>query len=217
MIKIQDIQPADILPEGLRDDVSALGIAYAVCRQIEKWCVFNDGIMIYYMIASLPDEILDLMAAEYRTPAYSTKYSTDVKRTLIADTMLYFMKLGTPMAVRRIITSIFQSGTVSEWFEYGGEPHHFRINISNPNVGPNDLDEFVRQLRSVKRLSSWLDSISSKLDIESATIGVGHWMHTGDFIRLNPMIVEDVARQITGTTYTGIALSTIDHVTVPAE
>lgn len=106
MIKIQDIQPADILPEGLRDDVSALGIAYAVCRQIEKWCVFNDGIMIYYMIASLPDEILDLMAAEYRTPAYSTKYSTDVKRTLIADTMLYFMKLGTPMAVRRIITSI---------------------------------------------------------------------------------------------------------------
>ena len=28
MIKIQDIQPADILPEGLRDDVSALGIAY---------------------------------------------------------------------------------------------------------------------------------------------------------------------------------------------
>lgn len=39
MIKIQDIQPADILPEGLRDDVSALGIAYAVCRQIEKWCV----------------------------------------------------------------------------------------------------------------------------------------------------------------------------------
>lgn len=58
MIKIQDIQPADILPEGLRDDVSALGIAYAICRQIEKWCAFNDGIMIYYMIASLPDEIL---------------------------------------------------------------------------------------------------------------------------------------------------------------
>ena len=47
MIKFQDIHPADILPEGLRDDVSALGIAYAICRQIEKWCAFNDGIMIY--------------------------------------------------------------------------------------------------------------------------------------------------------------------------
>ena len=121
------------------------------------------------------------------------------------------------MAVRRIITSIFQNGTVSEWFEYGGEPHHFRINISNPNVGPNDLDEFVRQLRNVKRLSSWLDSISSKLDIEAAAIGIGHWVHTGDFIRLNPMIIEDVARQITSTPYTGIGLATIDHVTVPAE
>lgn len=127
MIKFQDIQPADILPEGLRDDVSALGIAYAICRQIEKWCAFNDGIMIYYMIASLPDEILDLMAAEYRTPAYSTKYSTDVKRTLIADTMLYFMKLGTPMAVRRIITSILPKrnrfGMVRVWRRTAPLPH----------------------------------------------------------------------------------------------
>ena len=217
MIKIQDIQPADILPEGLRDDIGAQGIAYAVCQQIKKWCVFNDGIMIYYTLASLPDEVLDLMAAEYRTPAYSTKYSTDVKRMLIADTMLYYMKLGTPMAVRRIVTSIFQSGTVQEWFEYGGEPHHFRINISNPNVGPEDLNEFVRQLRSVKRLSSWLDSISSQLDIKASEIGVGFWVHTGDYITLNPMIIEDVSRQISGNTYAGIGMATIDHVTVPAE
>ena len=75
----------------------------------------------------------------------------------------------------------------------------------------------MRQLRNVKRLSSWLDSISSKLDIEAATIGIGHWVHIGDFIRLNPMIIEDVACQITSTLYTGIGLATIDHVTVPAE
>lgn len=217
MIKLQDIQPADILPEGLRNDVSAMGIAYAVCRQIQKWCAYNDSIMIYYMLESMPDEVLDLMATEYRTPAYSPNYSIDVKRALIADTMLYFMKLGTPMAVRRIVTSIFQSGTVQEWFEYGGKPHHFKINIANPNVGPDDLNEFVRQLKSVKRLSSWLDSISSTLDVEAATFYVGHWVHTGDFIRLNPMIIEDVTQQATVNAKVGIGLTAINHVTITAE
>ncbi|MGN0706568.1 MAG: phage tail protein I [Faecalibacterium sp.] len=217
MIKFSDIQPSDLLPEGLRDDVEAMAIAYAVCRQIEKWCAYNDSIRIYYMISSAPDNILDLLAAEYKTPAYSPKYSIEVKRALIADTMLYFMKLGTPQAVRRIVTSIFQSGTVSEWFDYGGEPHHFRINISNPNIGPDDLNEFVVQLQNVKRLSSWLDSISSEIDIKAASLYVAQWMHTGDFVRFSPMVIEDITQRVTTNETVGIGVTALNCVTIVSE
>ena len=109
---------------------------------------------------------MDLLAVELRTPSYDENFSIKVKRTLIAESLLFYAQMGTPAAVNRIIETIFQAGHISEWWEYGGKPYHFKAYTTHPAI------------------SAWLDEIVLDLSTPPAEVFVGHWIHTGDFITL---------------------------------
>ena len=164
MIKLSGSRFTDIMPENLAEQTEIQALAYAVGRQVEK--------------------LLDLLAVELRTPSYDENFSIKVKRTLIAESLLFYAQMGTPAAVNRIIETIFQAGHISEWWEYGGKPYHFKAYTTNPAITSDDVEEFKRVLGTVKRLSAWLDEIVLDLSTPPAEVFVGHWIHTGDFITL---------------------------------
>lgn len=184
MIKLNGSRFTDIMPENLAGQPEVQAIAYAVGRQIEKLCTYADGARTYAAIYSMPERVLDLLAVELRTPAYDENYSIKVKRALIEGSLLFYTQMGTPAAVNNIIETIFQTGYIAEWWEYGGEPHHFKAHTTNPAITLDDVEEFRRVLGSVKRLSSWLDEIVLELSTEAVDTRVGFYVHTGDFIRL---------------------------------
>ena len=190
MIKLSGSRFTDILPANLAGQVETQAFAYAVGRQIEKLCAYSDAARTYAAIATMPEWLLDYMAVELRTPSYDENYSIKTKRALIQESLLFYTQMGTPAAVHRIIETIFETGHIEEWFEYGGKPHHFKIRTGNASINQKDIEEFRRVLASIKRLSSWLDEIILELATPAAEIYVGHWIHTGDFIRLNLAEIE---------------------------
>ena len=160
MIKLSGSRFTDIMPENLASQVETKAFAYAVGRQIEKLCAYSDAARTYAAIATMPEWLLDYMAVELRTPSYDENYSLKTKRALIRGSLLFYTQMGTPAAVNRIIETIFETGYIEEWYEYDGDPHHFRAYVGDGGeVGPGELEEFRRVLSSVKRLSSWLDDI----------------------------------------------------------
>ena len=160
MIKLSGSRFTDIMPENLASQVETKAFAYAVGRQIEKLCAYSDAARTYAAIATMPEWLLDYMAVELRTPSYDENYSLKTKRALIQESLLFYTQMGTPAAVNRIIETIFETGYIEEWYEYDGDPHHFRAYVGDGGeVGPGELEEFRRVLSSVKRLSSWLDDI----------------------------------------------------------
>ena len=160
MIKLSGSRFTDIMPDNLASQVETQAFAYAVGRQIEKLCAYSDAARTYAAIATMPEWLLDYMAVELRTPSYDENYSLKTKRALIQGSLLFYTQMGTPAAVNRIIETIFETGYIEEWYEYDGEPHHFRAYVGDGGeVGPGELEEFRRVLSSVKRLSSWLDDI----------------------------------------------------------
>ena len=160
MIKLSGSRFTDIMPENLASQVETQAFAYAVGRQIEKLCAYSDAARTYAAIATMPEWLLDYMAVELRTPSYDENYSLKTKRALIQGSLLFYTQMGTPAAVNRIIEIIFETGYIEEWYEYDGDPHHFRAYVGDGGeVGPGELEEFRRVLSSVKRLSSWLDDI----------------------------------------------------------
>lgn len=160
MIKLSGSRFTDIMPENLASQVETKAFAYAVGRQIEKLCAYSDTARTYAAIATMPEWLLDYMAVELRTPSYDENYSLKTKRALIQGSLLFYTQMGTPAAVNRIIETIFETGYIEEWYEYDGDPHHFRAYVGDGGeVGPGELEEFRRVLSSVKRLSSWLDDI----------------------------------------------------------
>ena len=184
MINLNGSRFTSIMPDNLAGQVEIQAVAYAVGRQMEKLCAYADSARTYAAIATMPERVLDLLAVELRTPAYDENYSIRVKRALIEGTLVFYTQMGTPAAVNKIIETIFETGYIREWYEYGGDPYHFKAYTTNPAITSDDVEEFKRVLGSVKRLSAWLDEIVLDLSTPATKIYVGHWIHTGDFITL---------------------------------
>lgn len=181
MIKLSGSRFTQIMPDNMASQVETQAFAYAVGRQIEKLCAYSDAARTYAAIATMPEWLLDYMAVELRTPSYDENYSIKTKRALIQGSLLFYTQMGTPAAVNRIIETIFETGYIEEWYEYDGEPHHFRAYVGDGGeVEPGELEEFRRVLSSVKRLSSWLDDIITITTMEpdmvtlTGTMGRGY-------------------------------------------
>lgn len=172
MIDLRGSRFTDIMPENLAGQLETQAFAYALGRQIKRLCDYADGVHIYAAVASMPERILDVLAVELRTPAYNQKFSIEVKRALVEGTLTFYAHMGTPAACDQIIETIFGSGHIEEWFDYGGEPHHFRAYVGDGKVDLEDLEEFLQVLAFVKRLSSWLDEIIITLPALSGSIPI---------------------------------------------
>lgn len=174
MIELKGSRFTQILPQNLSSQTRTRALAYAIGRQVDKLLVLADRMVIWAGLDRVPEPLLDHLAVELRTPAYSQDYPVEVKRTLVRQSLLFYATMGTPGAVDRLIQSIFGSGQIQEWFEYGGEPHHFRATVGAEGVTitPEALEELRRVLASVKRLSSWLDSIATLTPMESRPVRV---------------------------------------------
>ena len=174
MIELKGSRFTRILPNNLAGQTRTQALAYAVGRQVDKLLVLADRMVIWADLDRVPEPLLDCLAAELRTPAYSADYPVETKRTLVRESLLFYARMGTPAAVDRLIQAIFSTGQMEEWFEYGGEPHHFRaaIGAGGITIGPESLEELRRVLASVKRLSSWLDSIATVTPMESRPVRV---------------------------------------------
>ena len=88
--------------------------------------------------------------------------------------------MGTPAACNQIIETIFGSGYIEEWFDYDGDPHHFRAYVGDGGqVDPTDLAEFRRVLANVKRLSSWLDEVITISTFEEEILTFAGYLDPG--------------------------------------
>lgn len=174
MIELKGSRFTQILPQNLSSQTRTRALAYAVGRQVDKLLALADRMVIWADLDRVPEQLLDYLAAELRTPAYSADYPVETKRTLVGQSLLFYAAMGTPGAVDQLIRAIFSTGQMEEWFEYGGEPHHFRATIGagGITIGPESLEELRRVLSSVKRLSSWLDSIATVTPMESRPVRV---------------------------------------------
>ena len=164
MISLRSGRITDILPEHLTEPLEVQAFAYALHRQIVKLCDMSDNTRIYAAIRTAPEEILDYLAAELRTPCYDMGFSVEVKRSLILSTLPYYMKMGTTSMVNSIIATIFGNGHIKEFFEYDGDPHHFMVHVTGAEATTRPTSEFREVLEQVKRKSQWLDGVELEFD-----------------------------------------------------
>lgn len=132
----------------------------AVDRLIER-------VLIFPRVDVLPEEILDLLAEDMHIDWYDRAADLAVKRVVIKGSVAVHRHLGTRWAVAKVIVDYFGAGAVREWWEYGGEPHHFKIISGNAEMVGEHLEEFLAMLEHVKRKSSWLDAVQVGLTGET--------------------------------------------------
>ncbi len=162
MIKLQDSQISQILPEYLADRASVQALSFALNRAVNRVIDYCGNIGVLAVIDTVPDEILDMLALNLNTQYYDDSLPIQSKRTLIKNTLAWYAGAGTPEAVEGLVAAVYGGGEVKEWYEYGGDPYCFRVILKSENdveVHQGQNAEFHRMLDKVKRLSAHLDAI----------------------------------------------------------
>ena len=172
MTELRNGQITDLLSNSMKHNPETIAMGYAILQEKRRIMEMADKTRLMSAIEPLDERTLDYLAVELRTPSYDDSFPIETKRELIAGTLPFYATLGTPAAVDWIIRAIFGSGHIEEWFEYDDDPHHFRAFVGNDGdtITPESLDEFRRAVASVKRLSSWMDSIITNTTMEAAAV-----------------------------------------------
>lgn len=138
-----------IVPPALTHDPAMMARAAADAEALAARLAEIDRVRIISNIDALDETVLDILARDFKVDWYDPGYSLEEKRRTVKSSWRVHKTLGTKAAVETAIRAIYPLTTVEEWFEYGGEPYHFRLNIDITS----DSGDRARQKRVLERLN----------------------------------------------------------------
>lgn len=138
-----------IIPPALKQDPSIMALAAADATALAERLKEIDRVRLIPNIDGLDEAVLDILARDFKVDWWDPQYSIDEKRRTLKGSWRVHKTLGTKAAVETAIRAIYPLTTVEEWFEYGGDPYHFRLNIDITS----DSGDRDRQRRVLERLN----------------------------------------------------------------
>ncbi|NDO20213.1 hypothetical protein FMM68_11200 [Lachnospiraceae bacterium MD329] len=174
MIKIRDCEIMDILPYTFKTPRwQALSKAFLKVRAM---CYDTmSSVLFWGDIENADPALLDAMAAELSAPFYSMDMSIEQKRSITAAAFAYNSRIGTVSSIQGLLTAAFGGGKISEWYEYGGDPYYFKIDINGEQISPtlSDFKYFSEMIRKIKNVRSKLEGLNVKLNTTQSDIYAG--------------------------------------------
>lgn len=172
-IRLENVDAEELLPGFMREDDTDKSLAESTSNYLQdmagsmkvlkKWT--DDAIDV------MSETYLDLIAYELNITWYLYDADISQKREIIKNARRIHWKLGTVWAIEQVLAIYFTSASVTEWFEYGGTPGHFKISTQYPELYVNDAN-FVKVLNSVKKYSQILDEVSLSNEIRHTAYAV---------------------------------------------
>lgn len=158
-MKLGDLDFKRLLPAFMREGGAVTGLSIALNEIVPQLEGSIKTLSTWDSIDLLSEDELDALAWELNILWYDSGANIDIKRDVIKNSDLVYRRLGTKWAVENVINSYFGDGYITEWFEYEGDPGHFRVYTANPSVTEERFGEFLNLLNKVKRASAKLDGI----------------------------------------------------------
>lgn len=156
---IDRVHMLELLPAFMKEDSTAQAYAAALDELLsiagERSLEIDLG-----NIDMLPESVLDSLAWQNMITWYDYCASIDVKRALIRNAGAVHALRGTPRAVQQVMSDMLGStARLNEWFEYDGEPYHFRAISGGTVIGAQERARLIAAINEVKNVRSVMDDI----------------------------------------------------------
>lgn len=122
MIKIGDTGLLEGLPPGIAEQHWVKVIDAVYRERLKKELKVIERIHVYTAIDSLPEDLLDVLAVQFKVDWYRDDYPVETKRRVIKTAMEVRRYCGTEWAVKQAISAIYPNSEIVEWYDYGGTP-----------------------------------------------------------------------------------------------
>lgn len=128
--------------------------------------------LLVIIIDNLPSDALPHLAEQYHitgNEGWLQCQSDSGKRALIKKAIELHRYKGTKYALINVLKSLNINGDIKEWFEYGGDPFHFKIDIFLQNYAYNEkvFENLKKMIEEYKNVRSVLEEISIESQFDS--------------------------------------------------
>ena len=165
---LQSVSLLDILPPNLLADKQIYAAAQALDDELQKITEATRNALLLPRLDELSEEVIDLLAWQWHVDFYEPSMSIETKRQLVRESIAWHRIKGTKAAVEKMAQTVFKGGVVTEWFEYGGEPYHFRIDVLNaPNMTEESRERLLAVVNASKNTRSWLDELRFRREAQN--------------------------------------------------
>lgn len=164
---LQSISLLDILPPNLLADEQINAAAQALDTELQKITAATKEALLLPRLDELPEEVIDLLAWQWHVDFYEpVGMDIETKRRLIKNSIAWHRIKGTPAAVEEVVSAIFDTSHVQEWFEYGGKPYHFKVVTEDVTTDKDVLERMRRAIHAAKNARSWLETVEFILHLQ---------------------------------------------------
>jgi phage tail P2-like protein len=210
-----DFDFSTLLPGSLTADDAMLAAASAVERQLLAVSGLMRNVAIWSRLDEMTEPLLSTLAWQLHVDdfeGWAFAETDEQKRRLLRESLLIHRYKGTRWSLERVFTLLDMRGEAVEWFEYGGDPYRFMVDLYPLRaLGETFSDEVLALIDALKNVRSWLD----RLRIIPETTGTIHtaaiaW--SSQVVAIRPPLVTDVAN--TGPVRTAAGCAAIMEATL---
>lgn len=159
---IETIRLQALLPASVREDEKVKAAARALDGPLQFTAAAVQNCLLLPRLEELPEAVLDLLAWQWHVDFYEPLGLTaDRKRALIRQSIAWHRQKGTPAAVRAVVEAAYGNCALFEWYEYGGEPYHFKVcvTLQEESVDKSRWKDVLVAVESAKNARSWLEAM----------------------------------------------------------
>lgn len=164
---LPDISFAEILPSSIAHDETVQAAARSIDGELKQINRAIDSLYIYSRWDELEEPLLTHLAWQFKVDFWDDDLPVDKKRALVKNTVIRHRQKGTPSAIEEAISDVLGGGVVEEWWEYGGDPYHFRVRVDV--VGQSLTEQAYswadQLIRAYKNVRSQLDGMKTCLPV----------------------------------------------------
>lgn len=174
MNNLYDFNLKDTLPSSIDNDENIQALAEVITLRFIDLMPVVDKLTILSHLNELSTPILDEVAWHLHVDFYDEAATKEQKIKLILNSITWHRRKGTVGLVEEAIGELYSECKVIENWDYeGGQPYHFKLQMTGYMMTPNIRERVLRILDFVKNKRSWLDGIEYVHAINSGGVYVG--------------------------------------------
>ncbi|WP_313469313.1 phage tail protein [Lysinibacillus sp.] len=154
------------IPNNLLQDEKVKNLAKTLQTSLDQMRDWAYKINYTLHLDKLDDAVLDHLLWEKHigwNEGLSLATTRQQKINLIQTAINTHRRKGTPAAIEQALEALNLPGDVIEWFQYEGEPFHFKVEVTTTNITSKTLFLLRQLVNEYKNTRSWLDFVAVKL------------------------------------------------------
>ena len=159
-----DFTLLDLLPESITSDTRIQAAAELVEAELKAVSGAIGNVAIWSRLDELTEPVLSTLAWALHVDDIEgwDLVETDAqKRAILRESLVLHRYKGTIWSIERVLGLLGLSATIREWFEYGGDPYKFmlEVGVSDREITADLLQRLMALVNEYKNVRSWLDEI----------------------------------------------------------